>query len=584
VLEVHGSQPMKKAEGVVRLIYENANGIDGRFSNNYKVEKAKRIHNDLEVDVAAYNEHRLNMQHSLNKVGFSQLFWGGELEIRSVVAHNIHTERKRRVLEGGTSLLMFGSLIEYYDSSQSQGEESGLGRWSVMTLKGETTTRIVCGYNPCGNDRPNSGTVYHQQRQYWITKRKCLTCPRIKFREDLVAKLTEWREQGDKLVVCMDANEDIYKKSIGKALTAIDGLAMKEVVGQFTGKPIGPMYFRGSKPIDAIWATADIEVVGACIMPAGYGIGDHRMFVVDMTTSSLVRQTFKKIVRPQARRLNCRIPRAMAKYNERLEGNIRKHRLIERVGGIHNSDLTAKEKKRKLDRLDEESKQYMINAERKCRRIKSGLIPFSPDAAKSIRRSQVYRSLLRNVRGGNCNRGNLRRAARRVGIEMPFTLTEAEIMVRLEVCSKHCDYYQQNGAENRRRHLRDRLEVAREAENKEAENQILGIIKRERERAFWRKVKYKLGKRSGGSVQTVQVEDGEGNTEVFSTQDEVHEAIWSNIHRKRFYLAEESPICNGSLRETFGYNAETLAGEDVLVAPSSLMPQMMKPHRICVQR
>ncbi len=73
---------------MIRLVYENANGIDSRFKNNWKVEKAKGIHNDLEVDIAAYNEHRLNMQHKLNKVGFNQLFWGSEAKVRSVVAHN----------------------------------------------------------------------------------------------------------------------------------------------------------------------------------------------------------------------------------------------------------------------------------------------------------------------------------------------------------------------------------------------------------------------------------------------------------------------------------------------------------------
>ena len=181
----------------------------------------------------------------------------------------MHVEKKRQVQEGSTSMLMFGKLIDYFDSSQSGREESGLGRWVVMTLKGETTTRVICGYNPCGNKRPNSGMVYHQQRQYSILKPGYLTCPRVKFREDLVEQLQRWRAQGDKLIVCLDANEDVYKKSIGKELTSADGLAMKEVVGTFTGKRIGPMYFQGSKPIDAVWATSDIQVAGACIMPAG---------------------------------------------------------------------------------------------------------------------------------------------------------------------------------------------------------------------------------------------------------------------------------------------------------------------------
>jgi hypothetical protein len=80
--------------------------------------------------------------------------------------------------------------------------------------------------------------------------------------------------------VCLDANEHIYKKSIGKALTDIEGLAMKEVVGDFTGTPIGSTFCRGSKPIDGVWATSDIMVSNVAIMPDGYGIGDHRLFMI----------------------------------------------------------------------------------------------------------------------------------------------------------------------------------------------------------------------------------------------------------------------------------------------------------------
>jgi hypothetical protein len=82
------------------------------------------------------------------------------------------------VQEGGTSMLMFGKLIDYFNSSQSGKKKSGLGQRVVMMFKGETTTRIICGYNPCGNNRPNSGTVYHQQWQYLILKRGCLTVPK----------------------------------------------------------------------------------------------------------------------------------------------------------------------------------------------------------------------------------------------------------------------------------------------------------------------------------------------------------------------------------------------------------------------
>ena len=50
----------------------------------------------------------------------------------------------------------------------------------------------------------------------------------------------------------MDAKEDIYKKSLGKSITARDGLNMNELLGKLTGKKMGETLFRGSKPIDAV--------------------------------------------------------------------------------------------------------------------------------------------------------------------------------------------------------------------------------------------------------------------------------------------------------------------------------------------
>jgi len=37
-----------------------------------------------------YNEHRMNLRHKRNKNGMNQMFNGGEAEIRSVAAHNVH--------------------------------------------------------------------------------------------------------------------------------------------------------------------------------------------------------------------------------------------------------------------------------------------------------------------------------------------------------------------------------------------------------------------------------------------------------------------------------------------------------------
>ena len=148
--------------------------------------------------------------------------------------------------------------------------------------------KIVCGYNPCGNSRAESNTMFQQHCRYFINSRNLTKCPRAHFQEDLMAALQEWHNKGHKLIVCFDANEDVYKKSIGKALTDRNGLAMKEVVGEFNGQKLGATFFWGSKPIDVVWATDDVKREGACVMPAGYGIGDHRLFVIDIHARSIL--------------------------------------------------------------------------------------------------------------------------------------------------------------------------------------------------------------------------------------------------------------------------------------------------------
>ncbi len=112
-----------------------------------------------------------------------------------------------------------------------------------------------------------------------------------------MAQLRWWQQDGDKLMVCLDANEDIYRKLIGKALTNINWLAMKEVVSKFTHQLVGPKFFWGSKLIDGVWASSEILISNACIMPAGYGIGDHQLFVIDFQAQNIIGQSPQHVVR-----------------------------------------------------------------------------------------------------------------------------------------------------------------------------------------------------------------------------------------------------------------------------------------------
>ena len=85
LLEIHGVEPRKKPEGCTWLIYENPDGFNNRISGSEKLDKAKELIDELEADIVAYSEHKINLKHKDNSNGFSQMFNGGEAEVWSVV-------------------------------------------------------------------------------------------------------------------------------------------------------------------------------------------------------------------------------------------------------------------------------------------------------------------------------------------------------------------------------------------------------------------------------------------------------------------------------------------------------------------
>lgn len=68
----------------------------------------------------------------------------------------------------------------------------------------------------------------------------------------------------------------------------------------------------------------------------------------------------------------------------------------------------------------------------------------------------------------------------------------------------------------------------------------------------------------GRSVREVQVETDKGGVVDVVGEAEIQQAIWLEVHQKRFHLAEEAPICQGLLRGEFGYLVISPTAQSVL--------------------
>ncbi len=112
-------------------------------------------------------------------------------------------------------------------------------------------------------------------------------------------------------------------------------------------------------------------------MPVGFGVGDHRLFVVDFQEASLVGTALFGIKRFASRHLNTKVSSgATQKYLKQLVENLLRHHLIERLGRLHTTHKSQCAFWRGLNKRDRQRWDIVLNTEKKCQRIKSGCIPF----------------------------------------------------------------------------------------------------------------------------------------------------------------------------------------------------------------
>ena len=148
------------------------------------------------------------------------------------------------------------------------------------------------------------------------------------FCDDLCEVLKTWRSKGDRIILMMDTNENVFNGKLSKRL-ADDLIEMKEAVhGVKPGQ--GPNTHSSNTklvPIDGIWHTPEIQVRTAAYLPFDLCLGDHRPVVVDFLQASILGVNLPRVVAAEARRLNSKIDRVREAYIDRLEASFKESRI-----------------------------------------------------------------------------------------------------------------------------------------------------------------------------------------------------------------------------------------------------------------
>jgi hypothetical protein len=156
-------------------------------------------------------------------------------------------------------------------------------------------------YQPSGSKSTYSaGTTVREQHEWYFEARGDLQPARTIFYEQLIAQLIIWKHTDSDIILLSDFNEIIYTGQIAKHFVLPDLMLSKQCL-QCAGMNVPPTFRDGSVPIDAIFAIAGIECVNAYILPHKGRVGDHRCFILNFMSSSVISTKFPNIVRCSAR-------------------------------------------------------------------------------------------------------------------------------------------------------------------------------------------------------------------------------------------------------------------------------------------
>ena len=151
----------------------------------------------------------------------------------------------------------------------------------------------------------------------------------------------------------MDANEHVLTGSFTRKLQE---LGLLEISHRCWGEEEPHTFIEGSKPIDGVWASAELEIGGFKILSFSESVGDHRTMIFDVSTRSLIGEFEHRVVRAACRRLNTKTA-SLSCYNAILERLMTLHKMDERLGAIIDAivdDKPTAGQKAKMNGLDDQ--------------------------------------------------------------------------------------------------------------------------------------------------------------------------------------------------------------------------------------
>ena len=135
---------------------------------------------------------------------------------------------------------------------------------------------------------------------------------------------------------------------------------------------------------------------------------NHRMLWVDIEDTQLWGSTDLAHVPPRARRLKNQDPRVRGRYLEELSKRLQEKDIPNQIFKLETmcGEKISKETRTQMDRLVKERNNAMVEAEKKCRKLKMGAYHWSPAIKEARQAIRIWTLLKRKLKGKKYKQGH----------------------------------------------------------------------------------------------------------------------------------------------------------------------------------